>query len=121
MSETLDPQPLMMETAFKIDTEIAKLRKRIRQMEEQRDGIIDRYLRKGILQEGSFRIVEKIRTSSTVNVQVFKEIHPDLFDEMAQIPLTAARARLGKIDHLCDVKTQVRHAVEYIPLYGGEE
>ncbi|KUG05583.1 hypothetical protein ASZ90_016979 [hydrocarbon metagenome] len=69
--------------------------------------IITSCVDQGIFQEGRYSIEDKSRKVRTVNTERFRQAFPELFDQLAQVPVTKAEALVGKYQlvPLCDVST----------------
>lgn len=73
--------------------------------QDQYRRVINASVEAGIFQEGRYSIVDKSRISRAVNVPRFAKAFPEIFLQIAQVPVTKAETLVGKaqLTPLCEV------------------
>ena len=83
----------------------ADVRVLMEKTQDQYRRVIQTSVEAGVYEEGRYLIVNKARQTRTVKVNDFAKAFPEIFLQIASVPVTKAEALVGKIQlaALCDV------------------
>lgn len=92
---TASPEDLMRE-AVEAEELIRYASEQITSLQERRDKIIEQLRQREIYQAGNFEILQKIRTTRKINVGLFRQAFPSVYNQLCDEEQRRVIAGVGK-------------------------
>ena len=96
----------LLENTFDLKNRIDDLQRELNGLKKEYEGNVERAKTLGIKQQGEYRLELVVRKTRKVDVKIFRDLFPEVFFELASVPVTAAEKIVGK--------EEIKGAVKYI-------
>ena len=102
-----------LEQIFKLNQEISSLNDKLKELTILKNSLLEQALNTGIKQQGKFILQSSSVSVRQLNLEAFKQLHPQVFMEIGSVKLSDADRVLGKeeVTELCTLKETISHKV----------
>ncbi len=86
----------LLENTFDLKNRINDLQRELNGLKKKYEGNVERAKALGIKEQGEYRLELAVRKTRKVDVKIFRDLFPEVFFELASVPVTAAENIVGK-------------------------
>jgi len=86
----------LLENTFELKHKIDDLQRELNGLKKEYEGNVERAKALGIKQQGEYRLELVVKKPRKVDVNIFRDLYPELFFQLASVPVTAAEKIVGK-------------------------
>lgn len=91
-----DADDKLLENAFLLKQKIQDLQKQVNDLRDDYNRHIEQAKTSGVTRQGAYKLEKMIRKTRKVEVKAFREAYPNLFLELASVPVSAAEMLVGR-------------------------
>ncbi len=87
----------LLENTFDLKNRIDNLQRELNGLKKEYESNVEHAKELGIKQQGEYRLELVVKKNKEIkDINIFKDLYPDLFFELASVPVTAAEKIVGK-------------------------
>ena len=85
-----------MKIRLNLKHRIDNLQRELNGLKKEYESNVEHAKELGIKQQGEYRLELVVKKTRKLDINIFKDLYPDLFFELASVPVTAAEKIVGK-------------------------